>query len=226
MWIDFRLQAVTTHFAQKLRRLAAVDHIAKTAGVAGYAQAVLVPELAVLLVKEDMKVNDESARRILRDSIAIGEKLNAQLNDAVPIPKELEEDQENREIMGPRRYQVRCAPANHLKGSFKIDCFVSDDIDSLKEKIWIRLQLSNEVTHHSSLELYTPLAPLDLTKTFQVTEGCFLQPRLRVDSIPASNDSNIDVIVLSGALREDQPLERNDAICPRDQTGLRSFSNP
>lgn len=46
-----------------------------------------------------MNVNDESARLILRDSIAIGEKLNAQLNDIVPIPKELEEDQENREII-------------------------------------------------------------------------------------------------------------------------------
>lgn len=46
-----------------------------------------------------MNVNDESARLILRDSIAIGEKLNAQLNDVVPIPKELEEDQENREII-------------------------------------------------------------------------------------------------------------------------------
>ena len=46
-----------------------------------------------------MNVNDESARLILRDSIAIGEKLNAQLNDVVPIPKELEEDQENREVI-------------------------------------------------------------------------------------------------------------------------------
>ena len=82
---------MTTHFAQKLRRLAAVDHITRTAGVTGYAQAVLVPELAVLLVKEDMNVNNESARRILRDSIAIGEKLNAQPNDVVPVPKDLEE---------------------------------------------------------------------------------------------------------------------------------------
>lgn len=89
---------MTTHFAQKLRRLAAVDHIVKTAGVAGYAQAVLVPELAVRLVKEDMTVNDESARHILRDSIGIGEKLNAQLNDVIPVAKELDElgeDQEN-----------------------------------------------------------------------------------------------------------------------------------
>lgn len=89
-----RLQAVTTHFAPQLRRLAAADHIVKTAGVAGYAQAVLVPELAVRFVKEDMNVDDDqTARQILRDSISIGEKLNAQLNDVVPVP-ELDENKE------------------------------------------------------------------------------------------------------------------------------------
>ena len=89
-----RLQAVTTHFAPQLRRLAAADHIVKTAGVAGYAQAVLVPELAVRFVKEDMNVDDDqTARQILRDSISIGEKLNAQLNDVVPV-LELDEDKE------------------------------------------------------------------------------------------------------------------------------------
>ncbi|KAE8133032.1 RTC4-like domain-containing protein [Aspergillus pseudotamarii] len=83
------LQALTTHFSRKLRRLAASDHIVKSAGVVGYAQAVLVPELAVRLVKEDMGVSDEAARQILRDSIDLGEKLNFALNDKVPIPEEL-----------------------------------------------------------------------------------------------------------------------------------------
>ncbi|THC93799.1 hypothetical protein EYZ11_006717 [Aspergillus tanneri] len=65
---------------------AASDHIVKKAGVVPYAQAVLVPELAVRLVKEDMGVNDESARQILRDSIDLGEKFNFALDDKVPIP--------------------------------------------------------------------------------------------------------------------------------------------
>lgn len=81
-----RLQAVTTRFSHKLRRLATSDHIVKTAGVAGYAQSVLVPELAMRLVKEDMQVSDESARQIMRDSIDVGEKLNAAPNDEVPMP--------------------------------------------------------------------------------------------------------------------------------------------
>ncbi|KAF7597116.1 hypothetical protein BBP40_010590 [Aspergillus hancockii] len=84
------LEALTKRFSRKLRRLAASDHIIKSAGVVGYAQNVLVPELAVRLVKEDMGVNEDTARQILRDSIDIGERLNFALNDKVPIPVEVE----------------------------------------------------------------------------------------------------------------------------------------
>jgi hypothetical protein len=71
-----------------LRRLSASDNIIKTAGVAGYAQSVLVPELALCLVKEDMRVDDDAARKILRDSIDLGQKLNPALDDEVPVPAE------------------------------------------------------------------------------------------------------------------------------------------
>ncbi|KAJ5308894.1 hypothetical protein N7508_004273 [Penicillium antarcticum] len=84
------LQAVIDRFSLRLRRLATSDHIAKTAGVAGYAQSVLVPELAVRLVKEDMNVSDEAARQILRESIEIGERLNPALNDVIPIPDDVD----------------------------------------------------------------------------------------------------------------------------------------
>lgn len=79
---------MTTRFSRKLRRLAADDHIVKKAGVVPYAQAVLVPELAMRLVKEDMGVDDDAARVIIRESIEIGEKVNFELNDTVPIPEE------------------------------------------------------------------------------------------------------------------------------------------
>lgn len=84
-----RLQAVTTEFSRKLRQLAAYDNVIKTAGVAAYAQAVLVPELSVLLVKEDMNVSDEEARQILRESMDVGEKLNSAPNDVVPVQDDL-----------------------------------------------------------------------------------------------------------------------------------------
>lgn len=60
------------------------------AGPVGYAQEVLVPELAVRLVKEDMGVNEETARQILRETIDLGEKVNPALNDKVPVPEESE----------------------------------------------------------------------------------------------------------------------------------------
>lgn len=82
---------IVDRFSLRLRRLAATDEIVKKAGVAGYAQSVLVPELAVRLVKEDMGVDDDSARQILRDSIAIGQKLHPALDDVVPIEEEPEE---------------------------------------------------------------------------------------------------------------------------------------
>ncbi|KAF9883145.1 hypothetical protein FE257_004065 [Aspergillus nanangensis] len=85
------LQALTTRFSRTLRRLAASDHIIKNAGVVGYTQAVLVPELAVRLVREDMGVNAESARVILRESMDIGEQLNFALNDEVPLAEEDDE---------------------------------------------------------------------------------------------------------------------------------------
>ncbi|PYI06313.1 hypothetical protein BO78DRAFT_429777 [Aspergillus sclerotiicarbonarius CBS 121057] len=84
------LQAITTRYGRKLRRLAASDHIVKAAGVVTYAQAVLVPELAVRLVKEDMGVADETARQILRETVDIGQKLNFALNDKVPVPEDLQ----------------------------------------------------------------------------------------------------------------------------------------
>jgi hypothetical protein len=86
-----RLDAVVGRFSRPLRRLATTDRIVKTAGVAGYAQCVLVPELAMRLVKEDMDVGDDSARQIMRDSMDIGQMLNPEVNDVVPVTAEIED---------------------------------------------------------------------------------------------------------------------------------------
>lgn len=84
-----RLQAIVDRFSLRMRRLSTTDEIVKKAGVAGYAQSVLVPELAVRLVKEDMGVDDEGARQILRDSLDIGQRLNPAMDDIVPVPQEV-----------------------------------------------------------------------------------------------------------------------------------------
>ncbi|KAK9854701.1 uncharacterized protein MYU51_003941 [Penicillium brevicompactum] len=79
------LDALVDRFSRSLRRLSATDRLVKTAGVAGYAQCVLVPELAMRLVKQDMSVDDEGARQIMRESMHIGQRLHPEGNDVVPV---------------------------------------------------------------------------------------------------------------------------------------------
>ena len=75
-----------SRFARKIRRLAASDKLISSGGVSGYVQAVLVPELAVLLVKDDMNVDEDKAREILRDSIDIGNLLNEEEDEIITDP--------------------------------------------------------------------------------------------------------------------------------------------
>lgn len=73
-----------TTFSSQIRRLASTDKIISSGGgVSGYVQAVLVPELAILLVKEDMGVDDEEARVILQESIEIGDLLNEEEEEVI-----------------------------------------------------------------------------------------------------------------------------------------------
>lgn len=84
------LETIIRRFSVIIRRLATTDELIKTAGVAGYTQSVLVPELAVLMVKDDMKVSDEDARRIMRESMDIGARVHPDLN-VVQLQEDAEE---------------------------------------------------------------------------------------------------------------------------------------
>lgn len=67
---------IIARFSSKLRRLAGSDKLISAGGVSGYVQAVLAPELAVMLVMDDMGVDEDEAREILRESVEIGNLLN------------------------------------------------------------------------------------------------------------------------------------------------------
>ncbi|KAL6715749.1 hypothetical protein ACLMJK_006710 [Lecanora helva] len=82
------VENIMARFAPKLRRLAASDKLISSGGVSGYVQAVLVPELAVMLVSDDMKVDEDEARQILRDSINIGNLLNEEEDEMIKDPVE------------------------------------------------------------------------------------------------------------------------------------------
>ena len=87
---SLRADNIMSRFAKKIRRLAASDKLISSGGVSGYVQAVLVPELAVLLVMDDMNVDEEKAREILRDSVDIGNLLNEEEDEIItdPAPEE------------------------------------------------------------------------------------------------------------------------------------------
>lgn len=74
-------------FADELRDLAVSDPLIAASGVAGgvsgFVQAVLVPEVAVALVKEDMSVDEKRAREILKESLNLGELLNEEAQERV-----------------------------------------------------------------------------------------------------------------------------------------------
>lgn len=86
---------MTSKYSGKLRQLAATDKAIKAAGAAAYAQAVLVPELAVLLIKEDMNVDSQDARQILRESIDIGLRLNPAEQDQIHVEEKDEDENGN-----------------------------------------------------------------------------------------------------------------------------------
>jgi hypothetical protein len=75
------------HFADELRDLAVSDSLVGASGVAGgvpgFVQAVLVPEVAVALVKEDMGVDEKRASEILKESLELGELLNEEAHEQV-----------------------------------------------------------------------------------------------------------------------------------------------
>ncbi|KAJ5526818.1 hypothetical protein N7513_010977 [Penicillium frequentans] len=82
------LYAVMERFGVRLRRLAKDDPLVAKMGVVGYAQSVIVPELATRLIGEDMDVHASAAREIMRQSIEIGQKLNPQLDDVVLVDED------------------------------------------------------------------------------------------------------------------------------------------
>ncbi|EFW17204.1 hypothetical protein D8B26_003944 [Coccidioides posadasii str. Silveira] len=82
------MDAIITKFAAKLRRLGPSDSLMQAAGASGFVQAVLVPELTVMLVKDDMGVGDETARQIMRESNMIGNLLNDQPDDDVKVDED------------------------------------------------------------------------------------------------------------------------------------------
>ena len=82
--------AITTHLATELNKELKSDKVARAAGVGGYVNAVLVPELMIRLVMDDMRLKEElKARETLSESSSIGILLNG---DDEVLTREEEDD--------------------------------------------------------------------------------------------------------------------------------------
>ncbi|KAK4231774.1 RTC4-like domain-containing protein [Podospora fimiseda] len=80
-------------FSSVLRKRALEDNLIGARGYSTYLQAVLVPELAVRLIMDDMKVGEEEARKVLGESSWVGEVLHDEIADVVDYSSE--EDEKN-----------------------------------------------------------------------------------------------------------------------------------
>ena len=72
----FRSEFILDEFGSTFRRKADIDPLFRRVGVADYVNAILVPELTVMLIMEDMRVGEKEARTIFYEGARLGELLN------------------------------------------------------------------------------------------------------------------------------------------------------
>jgi hypothetical protein len=80
-------------FTPLLKKRVVQDRLMAARGVTGFVQSVLVPEVTVLLIMEDMDIQAEEAREVLKDSIGMGELVNEEIRDVV-VRRDSEDEDE------------------------------------------------------------------------------------------------------------------------------------
>lgn len=116
MIMDHVIQSAT--LSQKLREVSTTEKIYKALGVSGFVQAVIVPEIAWRLVREDMKLGgtrkggrrkggdgldgaeeegEKRAKEILVESWEVGELINHEEESEVVVADDEEEEDEDGE---------------------------------------------------------------------------------------------------------------------------------
>ena len=82
-------------FSKQIREVATKDKLIPATGATGYAQAVLVPEVALMLIKEDLGVDEERAREVMEESAEVGDLLNPQEEEKALYGNENDNENEN-----------------------------------------------------------------------------------------------------------------------------------
>ncbi|TAQ89690.1 hypothetical protein B7494_g1962 [Chlorociboria aeruginascens] len=89
---------IMTKFTPILKKRAPMDRLIAARTPIGFVQAVLVPEVVVLLIREDMGVDVDEARQILKDSIGVGELVHEEIRDVVVQKVADSEDDDDDEL--------------------------------------------------------------------------------------------------------------------------------
>ncbi|TVY54966.1 hypothetical protein LCER1_G002920 [Lachnellula cervina] len=84
---------IMLEFTSLIKKKAVKDRRISSRGPTAFVQSVLVPEVAVLLIMEDMHVKADKAREILDDSAGIGELIHEEIRDVVR--KRVEDSEED-----------------------------------------------------------------------------------------------------------------------------------
>lgn len=86
------MEYILNTFGRKLRKESSRDSIFGAVGISGFVQIVLIPEVACCLVMEDMEMEEEQARAILKESAEMGELVNAEEEEEVVLVEEDDDD--------------------------------------------------------------------------------------------------------------------------------------
>ncbi|CCD52855.1 hypothetical protein ACHAPC_010161 [Botrytis cinerea] len=79
---------IMDEFTPLLKYRAPLDRLIAARSAAAFVDSVVVPEVTVLLIKEDMSVSDEEARTILTESSEMGDLVNEEIKDVVTLKPE------------------------------------------------------------------------------------------------------------------------------------------
>ncbi|KAJ9157392.1 hypothetical protein NKR23_g573 [Pleurostoma richardsiae] len=91
-------EGIIKQFSALLKKRAVQDRLISARGHTSYVQTVLIPELCVEFIREDMRVDEKSARAVMKESRALGDLLNDDKGDTV---HKLDEDSDE-QVIGDR----------------------------------------------------------------------------------------------------------------------------
>ncbi|KAF1949469.1 hypothetical protein CC80DRAFT_598921 [Byssothecium circinans] len=100
------METVTSNLSDVIRKVSINDPVVGRSGFAVYMQAVLVPELTVLLVKEDFDVSEGMAEELIEKSADLGALLHEDFDDKVEAGSDEEEDREMLDLDDDEKYEA------------------------------------------------------------------------------------------------------------------------